>query len=93
MLLLGSPDVIAAAERWRHAAWNLEWFARGLRDGASEFSQANDENTAARTRFYAAARRDLGMVSGMVPDLGSWLALHEPAGTTTVIRHTSRVNP
>lgn len=70
VLMLGSPDAIAAARDWRHAAWHLEWLARGLREGAVEYAQANSDVASARKRFYAAARGELGITSGDIPELG-----------------------
>jgi hypothetical protein len=70
VLMLGSPEVIAAARDWRHCAWHLEWFARGLRQDAEEFSQAHIDSGAARNRFYSAVRDDLGIASGPIPELG-----------------------
>ena len=70
VLMLGSPDAIVAARDWRHAAWRLEWLARGLREGAAEYTQANLDVGSARKRFYAAARDELGIASGDIPDLG-----------------------
>jgi len=71
VLMLGSPDAITAARDWRQIAWHLEWFARGLRNDAAEYTQANVDAGAARKRFYAAARAELGIVSGEIPD-PSW---------------------
>ena len=79
VLMLGSPDVITAARDWRHVAWHLEWFARGLRDNAEEYSQANIDSGAARRRFYSAVREDLGIASGSIPELG-WPPSWQQAG-------------
>jgi hypothetical protein len=78
VLMLGSPDAIAAAQDWRRAAWRLEWLARGLREGAAEYTQANLEVGSARKRFYTAARDELGIASGDIPDLGQTPAWHLP---------------
>lgn len=69
ILMLGSPDAISAARDWRHIAWHLEWFARGLRNDPAEYEQANIDVGEARGRFYSAVRADLGIVSGPIPDL------------------------
>jgi len=69
VLMLGSPDVIKAARDWRHAAWHLEWFARGLRNNAEEYLQAKVDSDEARRCFYSAVRADLGIVSGAMPDI------------------------
>jgi len=68
VLMLGSPDIITAAQDWRHAVWHLEWFARGLRNDLVEYEQVTADREAARSRFYTAARADLGIVSGSVPE-------------------------
>jgi hypothetical protein len=68
ILMLGSPDVIRAARDWRHAAWHLEWFARGLRDSVEEYNSAKIESDEARRYFYSAVRADLGIVSGAIPE-------------------------
>jgi hypothetical protein len=70
VLMLGSPDAVAAARDWRHAAWQLEWLARGLREGTAEYTQANLNAGSARKRFYGVARAELGVVSGDLPELG-----------------------
>jgi len=82
VLMLGSPDAIAAAQDWRHAAWRLEWLARGLREGAAEYAKANLDVGSARKRFYTAARDELGIASGGIPDLSqppTW-QVPEPKG-------------
>jgi hypothetical protein len=67
ILLLGSPDVIAAAHRWREEAWHLEWFARRLRSDPKEFIKATRERREARKLFYSVARLDVGVTSGNLP--------------------------
>jgi hypothetical protein len=67
--MLGSPDAITAARDWRHGAWHLEWFARGLRDDPAEYTQSIIDRGAARERFYSAVRADLSIASGPIPDL------------------------
>lgn len=69
VLMLGSPAAIAAARDWRHSAWHLEWFARGLRSDPVEYTQVGVDSRLARSRFYAAARVDLGILSGSISDL------------------------
>ena len=64
MLMLGSQEVIEAARRWRHQAWLLESFARGLRTNPDEFHAATKSRRTARQQFYFAARADLGVVTG-----------------------------
>jgi hypothetical protein len=69
VLMLGSPEVIEAARDWRHTAWHLESFARGVRDNVGEYSQAKIDSSEARRSFYSAVRADLGIVSGSIPEV------------------------
>ncbi len=78
VLMLGSPAAITAARDWRHSAWHLEWFARGLRNDPAEYTQVGVDSRSARSRFYAAARADLGIVSGSIPDFPSSPAWQPP---------------
>ena len=75
ILMLGSPEVIAAADAWRDEARHLEWFARGLRDNPDEYTQTTNARRAAQRRYYSAVRADLGVLSGQVPihsDMPNW---------------------
>jgi hypothetical protein len=66
--LLGDPPTVAAARSWHEAVWELEWFARGRLTGDEEFELAYRKAGAARTAYYTAARADLGVSSGVIPD-------------------------
>jgi hypothetical protein len=68
VLMLGTPDAIAAAQEWRHVAWHLEAMARGVRDDPAEYQQTMADSGVVRKRFYTAVRADLGIVSGTIPD-------------------------
>ena len=71
LLILGSPEVIRAAQEWRNEAWQLESFARGHYNNPSDFAITAQRRRDARSRFYAAVRADLGVVTGDVSaDLG-----------------------
>jgi hypothetical protein len=70
VLLMGSPDAVTAARAWHRKVWELELFARGLRDKPDEWRAADDAAMDARTEFYNAARQDLGIKSGQLPDRG-----------------------
>jgi hypothetical protein len=61
--MIGSPSVIAAAERWNYQAWRLEQFARGKRHSQVEFDQEAQERRQAERCFHKAVRADLGIVS------------------------------
>jgi hypothetical protein len=67
LLILGSPQVVTAAQEWRNEAWQLESFARGSRSDPTEFEAASAQRRAARTRFYTAVRAELGVLSGDIP--------------------------
>lgn len=69
VLLMGNPETIVAASKWRHAAWHLEWFGRGLRDGREEYEAAAKESGRARRAYYDLARRDLAISSEPLPEL------------------------
>jgi hypothetical protein len=72
VLLLGNPETIAAARTWHRRVWQVELFARGARTDVDEYDNLLQEVIADRTRFYEAARRDLGIMSGAVPVGGPW---------------------
>ena len=74
VLLLGSPEAITAARAWHRRVWQVELFARGMRTDADEYGTVLQQVIADRTRFYEAARRDLGITSGSVPVGGPWEA-------------------
>ena len=76
VLLLGNPETIAAARAWHRNIWHMEYFARGIVTDNSEWIALLDEVTAARTRFYDAARSDLGITSGQVPPSSRWEGPH-----------------
>jgi hypothetical protein len=65
VLMLGSPAAVVAAKDWRHFAWHLEWFARGLRQGAEEYSQTKGDGAAARRRFYSAVGKISALPVGL----------------------------
>jgi hypothetical protein len=71
LLILGSPEVIRAAQDWRNEAWQMESFARGRCNNPSDFVITARRRRDARSRFYAAVRTDLGVATGDIPaDLG-----------------------
>lgn len=71
VLMLASPDVIAAGREWRYVAWRLEWLARGRLEGATEYEKAIQGHQKAHDKFYTAIRAELGIVSGDIPP-GDW---------------------
>jgi hypothetical protein len=83
LLILGSPDVITAAQGWRVEAWQLEAFARGYRDNPAEFATIAERRREARGRFFTAVRADLGVITGDIPaDLGVRLEWREQLRST-----------
>lgn len=74
VLLLGNPETITAARTWHRRVWQIEFFARGEHTDAHQYDALQDQVDADRTRFYEAARRDLGISSGEVPGGGRWEA-------------------
>ncbi len=72
VLLLGNPETIASAREWHRRVWHMELFARGERSDPAEWAGLLAEVAAARTRFYDAARRDLGVKGGNIPVAARW---------------------
>ncbi|MER7171014.1 hypothetical protein [Streptomyces mesophilus] len=71
VLLVGDHATIAAARAWHEAVWNLELYAKGLREDPEGWAASEQRVSAARDRFYACARGDLG-ISGPPPPSGNW---------------------
>lgn len=65
--ILGSADVIAAAQSWRQEAWHLELFAHGHSRSPTEFRMSAARRRRARSHFYAMVRADLGVAGGGAP--------------------------
>lgn len=74
VLLLGHPETIAAARTWHREVWQVERFALGQRTDTGQWDAVHEEINADRGRFYAAARRDLGITTGDIPMGESWEA-------------------
>lgn len=77
VLLLGAPATVEAGRAWWHEVWRFVWFARGWLTDPAQWEEAREESDAARQKFYACARRDLG-VAGAAVAIGSrhprWLS-------------------
>lgn len=71
VLLVGDAETIGAARSWHEAVWNLELYARGLRENPDGWAQVEHQISRARDAFYACARRDLG-IAGPPPPSGNW---------------------
>lgn len=67
VLLLGSPQAVAAARAWNRAAWDLGWAARGHVIEHAEYVRMYSEMGRRRNEFYESARLDLGVRSGELP--------------------------
>lgn len=81
VLLLGSPQAVAAARAWNHAAWDLGWAARGHVIEHDEYLRLYSEMGRKRNAFYECARADLTVVSGELPPGDQpWLPPANPAG-------------
>jgi hypothetical protein len=72
VLLLGSPETVAAAREWHRLVWDMHPFLHGEKTDLAEWNALFDEIAAARARFYEAARRDLGISSGRLPPWRRW---------------------
>ena len=72
VLLLGNPQTVAAARTWHRRVWQVERFARGERTDTEQWDALMTDIMADRARFYAEARRDLGITSGELPSSGRW---------------------
>lgn len=72
VLLLGNQQTVAAARTWHRRVWQVERFARGERTDIEQWDTLMADIMADRARFYAEARRDLGISSGELPSSGRW---------------------
>ena len=82
VLLLGNPQTVAAARTWHRRVWQVERFARGERTDTEQWDALMADIMADRARFYAEARRDLGITSGELPSSGRWDADPVPVAPT-----------
>ncbi len=72
VLLLGDPDTVEAARKWHRQVGQMVHVARGQPTDRSEWDALQGNVIAARTAFYDAARRGLGVKSGDLPRAGRW---------------------
>ncbi|QQQ80840.1 hypothetical protein IOD16_27725 [Saccharothrix sp. 6-C] len=77
VLLLGEPATISAARAWSEQVWRLEHVVRGDDPDPSSFTDAYRSAMRLRNEFYAAARADLDITSGPLPEL-TWKSLEPP---------------
>ncbi|MFD4144265.1 MULTISPECIES: hypothetical protein [unclassified Streptomyces] len=78
LLMLGTPDVVQRAREWVLAVIEMERFLReGTRD-PDAWSAMLEKQRDARTRYYEAVRRDMGLPAGhpgqwsLPPSRSSW---------------------
>jgi hypothetical protein len=67
VLLLGDPQTITAARDWHRLVWEMERIARGEPAAEGKWDRAWVASYHARTRFYEAARRELGIADVVLP--------------------------
>ncbi|GAA4005429.1 hypothetical protein GCM10022247_28500 [Allokutzneria multivorans] len=67
VLLLGSPEAVAAGRSWHETIWKLSWVARGQDVDRDEFIGIYEVTGRRRDEFYRCARTDLGVRSGELP--------------------------
>ncbi|MEU7895208.1 hypothetical protein AB0B45_20395 [Nonomuraea sp. NPDC049152] len=87
VLLVGDAATVAAARTWHEAVWNVELYAKGMRNDPDGWVSAVGAMSRARDAFYASARRDLG-IAGPPPPSGQWprpWEIDEPAGSSKII--------
>ncbi|WP_255495334.1 hypothetical protein [Nocardia sp. GTS18] len=74
VLLLGSPEAVAAARAWNKAVWELSLVARGAEISHEDYIRAFEAAGHKRNAFYECARNDLGVRIGELPvGDGLWL--------------------
>ncbi|GGK43393.1 hypothetical protein GCM10011591_13800 [Nocardia camponoti] len=67
LLLLGSPDAVAAGRRWNKAVWDLSHVGNGMETSHADYVERYEECGRLRNEFYERARLDLGIGSGELP--------------------------
>ena len=75
LLLLGDVETLRAAREWHRLVGELQRFILDNQTDAGEWKALVLQADAARSRFYGAARRDLGIRGEPLPPGGPW---HEP---------------
>lgn len=78
VLLVGAPATVAAARSWHHTIWKLDNLARRDVCDRQEWIDAVEQSREARSRFYEAARADLGLVGQRLPEPVPWRELLGP---------------
>lgn len=71
VLLLGTGDTVVAARAWHESAFRLQRVASGAEIGMA-WAEAVDAVSKARRRFYEAAKADIGIAIGDLPESYEW---------------------
>lgn len=71
VLLLGTGSTVVAARAWHESAFRLQRIASGAETDLS-WSEAIDAVSKARRGFYEAAKADIGIAIGDVPESYEW---------------------
>jgi hypothetical protein len=62
VMMIGSPEVVAAARKWHEISWTFHHWASGTKPTtADEVEELYRHAQTAREAFYAATRRELGI--------------------------------
>ncbi|MEU1278559.1 hypothetical protein [Streptomyces sp. NPDC005805] len=77
LLMLGSPEVVAAARAWLTVVLEMEAFLREARRAPEEWSALLTGQREARERYYKAVRADMELAPGAP---GPWRSLPSAAG-------------
>ncbi|MDT5028714.1 MAG: hypothetical protein QOE61_5140, partial [Micromonosporaceae bacterium] len=68
VLLLGTRAAIEAGRSWHQTIWTLQDFVFDLRSGDDEWEDSLRASATARSDFYLAARKDLGLRDPSLPE-------------------------
>lgn len=80
VLLLGSPEAVAAGRLWTEVAWRLSHVAQGRAMDHDMYIGLFETQGRRRNEFYECARADLGVQSGALPPGDqAWLPPADPA--------------
>jgi hypothetical protein len=71
VLLLGTDQTIVAARAWHESVFRLQRIASGLEVEVS-WAEAVEATSRSRRGFYEAAKRDIGIAVGDVPESYEW---------------------
>ncbi|MFG2008099.1 hypothetical protein ACGFNF_03370 [Micromonospora sp. NPDC048868] len=83
VLLVGTPQAVEAARQWHRTIWSLVGIVSEDSYDVARFAQALELSGPARSNFYEAARRDLGLVGESLHEvdystISSWITQRRP---------------